>query len=50
MAILAMLDRFHFMRELVGKEVDETALDTLTTIVYRALFSTLAGRVAESGG
>lgn len=50
MAMLAMLDRFHFMRELVGKPVDETALDTLTTIVYRALFSTLTGRVAAPGG
>jgi AcrR family transcriptional regulator len=37
MAMLAMLDRFHFMRELVGRPVDEAALDTLATIMYRAL-------------
>lgn len=44
MAMLAMLDRFHFMRELMDRPVDEAALDTLTTIVYRALFCAEAGR------
>jgi AcrR family transcriptional regulator len=39
MAILAMLDRFHYFREFVGQPVDSTALDTLTTIVHRALFA-----------
>jgi AcrR family transcriptional regulator len=39
MAVLAMLDRFHYMRELVGRPVDEATLDTLTTMVHRALFS-----------
>ena len=38
MAMLAMLDRFHFMRELVDRPVDEDALDTLATIMHRALF------------
>lgn len=38
MAILAMLDRFHFLREFVGEPVDDTALDTLTTLVQRSLF------------
>jgi AcrR family transcriptional regulator len=38
MAVLAMLDRFHGMREFVGQPIDEAALDTLATIVYRALF------------
>jgi AcrR family transcriptional regulator len=38
MAVLAMLDRFHYMREFVGDPVDDEALDTLCTIVHRALF------------
>ncbi|MHB1518793.1 MAG: TetR/AcrR family transcriptional regulator [Acidimicrobiales bacterium] len=37
MAIVAMLDRFHFMREFVGEPVDDDALDTLTTMIHRAL-------------
>ncbi len=49
MAMLAMLDRFHFMRELMDRPVDEAALDTLTTIVYRALFCTETGRPAGAG-
>jgi len=39
MAVLAMLDRFHSIRELVGQPVDGPALDTLATIVHRALFA-----------
>jgi AcrR family transcriptional regulator len=38
MAVLAMLDRFHYLREFVGQPIDDAALDTLTTMVYRALF------------
>jgi AcrR family transcriptional regulator len=38
LATLAMLDRFHFLREFVGPPVDDVALETLTTMVYRALF------------
>ena len=49
MAVLAMLDRFHFMRELVGRPVDESALDTLTTFVHRALFVPETGRTATAG-
>jgi hypothetical protein len=36
--VLAMLDRFHYVREFVRQPVDDVALDTLATIVYRALF------------
>ncbi len=39
-AILAMIDRFHYLREFVGDQVDDDALDTLTTNVHRALFDT----------
>ncbi len=49
MAVLAMLDRFHFMRELVDRPVDEAALDTLTTFVHRALFGPETGRTAKTG-
>jgi AcrR family transcriptional regulator len=38
LASLAMLDRFHYLREFVGRPVDDTALDTVTTMLYRALF------------
>lgn len=38
-AVLAMIDRFHYLREFVGDPVDDDALDTLTTIVHRALFA-----------
>lgn len=39
MAIVAMLDRFHTLRDIAGKPIDEKALDTLTTMVYRAAFA-----------
>ncbi len=39
MAVLAMLDRFHYLREFVGEPIDDAALDTLTTIVHRSLFA-----------
>jgi AcrR family transcriptional regulator len=39
MAVLAMLDRFHYFREMMGQPVDDEALDTLTTMVYRAVFT-----------
>jgi AcrR family transcriptional regulator len=38
MATLAMLDRFHYLREFVGQPIDDIALETMTTMVYRALF------------
>jgi AcrR family transcriptional regulator len=38
MATLAMLDRFHYLRDFVGQPIDDTALETMTTMVYRALF------------
>jgi AcrR family transcriptional regulator len=38
MATLAMLDRFHYLREFVGQPVDDVAIDTMTTMIYRALF------------
>jgi AcrR family transcriptional regulator len=37
-AALAMLDRFHDVRDFMHQPVDEVALDTLTTMIYRALF------------
>ena len=48
MAVLAMLDRFHFMREFMGTPVDADALDTLTAMVHRALFAPAAGRAAKT--
>lgn len=39
-AVLAMIDRFHYLREFTGDPIDGAALDTLTTIVHRALFDT----------
>ena len=49
MAVLAMLDRFHFVREFVRQPVDDVALDTLTTMIYRALFDErLAGATRET--
>jgi AcrR family transcriptional regulator len=38
MATLAMLDRFHYLRDFVGQPVDDAAIDTLTTMIYRALY------------
>jgi AcrR family transcriptional regulator len=38
LAVLAMLDRFHYLREFVGRPVDDAAIDTLTTMIYRAIF------------
>jgi AcrR family transcriptional regulator len=38
MAVLAMLDRFHYLREFVGQPVDDVAIDTMTTMVFRALY------------
>ena len=38
MAVLAMLDRFHYIREFVQQPIDDVALDTLATMVYKALF------------
>jgi AcrR family transcriptional regulator len=38
LATLAMLDRFHYLREFVGQPIDNVALETMTTMVYRALF------------
>jgi AcrR family transcriptional regulator len=39
MAVIAMLDRFHYLREFVNDPVDDRALDTLTTIIHRGLFN-----------
>jgi AcrR family transcriptional regulator len=38
-AVLAMLDRFHFFRDLMGEPIDSEALDTLTTMIHRGLFA-----------
>jgi hypothetical protein len=37
-ALVAMVDRFHHLREFAGRPVDTVALDTLTTMVHRGLF------------
>jgi AcrR family transcriptional regulator len=37
-AVVAMVDRFHQLRQFSGEPVDAAALDTLTTMVHRALF------------
>jgi AcrR family transcriptional regulator len=37
-AVVAMVDRFHYLREFAGEPVDASALDTLCTMVHRALF------------
>lgn len=37
-AVVAMVDRFHQLRQFSGEPVDDAALDTLTTMVHRALF------------
>jgi hypothetical protein len=39
-AALAMLDRFHDVREFMHQPVGQADLDTLTTMIYRALFAT----------
>jgi AcrR family transcriptional regulator len=38
LAALAMLDRFHYLREFLGQPIDDIALETITTMLYRALF------------
>lgn len=37
-AVIAMVDRFHYLRQFADEPIDDTALDTLTTIVHRGLF------------
>lgn len=37
-AVIAMVDRFHYLRQFTAEPVDAAALDTLTTIVHRGLF------------
>jgi AcrR family transcriptional regulator len=37
-AVIAMVDRFHYLRQFAAEPVDDVALDTLTTIVHRGLF------------
>ena len=38
LATLAMLDRFHYLREFIRQPIDDVALETVTTMVYRILF------------
>jgi AcrR family transcriptional regulator len=49
MAVLAMLDRFHYMREFLGQPVDGIALDTLATMVHRSLFDPSVAEAAIGG-
>ena len=37
-AVVAMVDRFHYLRQFAGEPVDAAAIDTLTTLVHRGLF------------
>lgn len=39
LAVLAMLDRFNYLRDFLGLPVDDNAIDTLTTMVHRSLFA-----------
>lgn len=39
LAVLAMLDRFHYLRDFIGQPVDDEALETLTTMIHRAVFA-----------
>jgi AcrR family transcriptional regulator len=38
-AVVAMVDRFHQLRQFAQEPIDDVALDTLTTMVHRALFT-----------
>ena len=38
-AVVAMLDRFHYLRDFIGRPVDDEALETLTTMIHRAVFA-----------
>ena len=38
-AVIAMVDRFHYLRQFAGEPVDEEALDTLTTLVHKGVFN-----------
>ena len=51
-AVVAMVDRFHYLRQFAGEPIDAAALDTLTTMVHRALFggSYPPPRVLSVGG
>ncbi len=42
-AVVAMVDRFHQLRQFAREPVDDVALDTLTTMVHRGLFSSARG-------
>jgi hypothetical protein len=38
-AVIAMVDRFHYIRQFAGEPIDDSALDTLTTMVHKAAFN-----------
>jgi hypothetical protein len=51
-AVVAMVDRFHYLRQFAGEPVDADAIDTLTTMVHRGLFgggTPPAGSLAHGG-
>jgi AcrR family transcriptional regulator len=50
MAMWAMVDRFHSLRQITGDPVRETDLDALTTMLHRALFSAPPRSVGRPGG
>jgi hypothetical protein len=37
-AVVGMVERFHYLWQFAGQPVDAKALDTLTTMVHRSLF------------
>jgi AcrR family transcriptional regulator len=52
-AVVAMVERFHYLRQFAGEPVDADALDTLTTMVHRGLFgggTPPAGSLVDGAG
>jgi hypothetical protein len=37
-AVVGMVERFHYLWQFAGQPIDAKALDTLTTMVHRSLF------------
>ncbi len=50
LAVIALLDRFHYLREFTGEPVDDAAIDSLTTLIHRALFPGDEGGDRDDGG
>ncbi len=48
-AVIAMVDRFHYLRQFAGEPVDAEALDTLTTMIHKGVFNGSGPPVGASG-